>query len=489
MEFTFDIIDLINILFIANGVGVCALCILHMTSAVQIRKDVRIYFEVFFGMILLYICSHLAREILNGIPGETVRAWLYIVTFIEMLAAGIMAHMMSLLILSVAKSNELAKPLFVILYVILGAHLVLLIASWPFDLLYGFDANNEYVRGSLYLLSNLAPVLMLIIDIFLLIRCRKNIAPNIRLAFWVYMVAPIIAIIIQSFFRGIQFIIFATVMAAVFMFSVIIRDQNHKFEQQQSEKSRIETELSTAASIQSDMLPNVYPAFPDRKEFDVFASMDPAKEVGGDFYDFFLIDDDHLCLVIADVSGKGVPAALFMMASKIILNHNAMTTKSPAATLTAANETICANNREEMFVTVWLGILELSTGKLTAANAGHELPVVCHAGGEFHLLKDKHGFVVGGIEGMHYTEYEIMLKPGSKIFLYTDGVPEANNAEKEQFKTDRLVLALNKDTTKGPQGLIEQVRADVDEFVKDAQQFDDLTMLCLEYRGPEGAKN
>ncbi|MBO7407903.1 MAG: serine/threonine-protein phosphatase, partial [Clostridia bacterium] len=246
---------------------------------------------------------------------------------------------------------------------------------------------------------------------------------------------------------------------------------------------RINTELGLATRIQSAMLPNIFPPFPDRTEFDIYASMDPAKEVGGDFYDFFLIDDDHLGLVIADVSGKGVPAALFMMASKIILANNAKMGKSPAQVLTDTNAAICSNNREEMFVTVWLGILEISTGKLTAANAGHEYPVLLAPGGQYELFKDKHGFVIGGMDNMKYKEYELTLEPGAKLFLYTDGVPEATNAEDELFGTGRMLAALNTDTAAPPEEVLKDMRAAVDDFVKDAEQFDDLTMLCLEYRG------
>ena len=248
-----------------------------------------------------------------------------------------------------------------------------------------------------------------------------------------------------------------------------------------SEKERIGAELSLATRIQADMLPNIYPAFPERPEFDVYASMNPAKEVGGDFYDFFLIDDDHLCFFIADVSGKGVPAALFMMAAMIILANNAQMGKSPAQILHDTNSAICANNREEMFVTVWLGILEISTGKLTAANAGHEYPAVKKPGGGFELFKDKHGFVIGGMEGSKYREYEIQFEPGSKLFIYTDGVPEATNSANELFGTDRLLEALNSAPDASPKEILDNVRRAVDGFVKDAEQFDDLTMLCVEY--------
>ena len=250
-----------------------------------------------------------------------------------------------------------------------------------------------------------------------------------------------------------------------------------------AEKERIGAELSLATRIQADMLPNIYPAFPDRSEFDIYASMDPAKEVGGDFYNFFLTDDDHLCVFIADVSGKGVPAALFMMASMIILSNNAQMGKSPAQILQDTNAAICANNREEMFVTVWLGILEISTGRLTAANAGHEYPTVKKPDGSFELLKDKHGFVIGGMNGMRYKEYEIQLQPGSKVFLYTDGVPEATNGEEELFGIDRMLEALNKAPDASPYDTLQNVRKAVDGFVRDAEQFDDLTMVCLEYKG------
>ena len=250
-----------------------------------------------------------------------------------------------------------------------------------------------------------------------------------------------------------------------------------------AEKERIGTELSLATKIQAAMLPHTFPAFPDRPDFDIYASMDPAREVGGDFYDYFLIDDDHLCMVIADVSGKGVPAALFMMASRIILQSAAMLGLSPAAILTKANETICSGNEAQMFVTVWLGILELSTGRLTCANAGHEYPVLKRPGGEYTLYKDRHGFVVGGMEGTRYREYELGLEPGSRLFVYTDGLTEATNADDELFGAGRMIAALNERPDATPQEVLRNMRAAVDGFVQEAEQFDDLTMLCMEYKG------
>ena len=251
------------------------------------------------------------------------------------------------------------------------------------------------------------------------------------------------------------------------------------------EQQRIGTELDLAKRIQEDMLPTIFPPFPERKDFDVYASMIPAKEVGGDFYDYFLIDDDHLCIIMADVSGKGVPAALFMMASKILLKTTAMAIPEPGKILARVNNQICSNNSLEMFVTAWLGILELSTGKLTAANAGHEYPIIRQHGGRYELYRDKHGFVMGGMEGMEYKEYEVLLKPGSEVFLYTDGVTEATSEKNEQFGTKRLLESLNSGLAPELKGVLERVNDAVDVFVGDAPQFDDITMLCLYYAGAD----
>lgn len=245
------------------------------------------------------------------------------------------------------------------------------------------------------------------------------------------------------------------------------------------EKERIGTELELATKIQADMLPNIFPAFPSRSEFDIFASMTPAKEVGGDFYDFFLIDEDHLALVIADVSGKGVPAALFMMMSKIFVNNYTMMGGSPSEILERVNKAICKNNENDMFVTVWLGILTISTGKIVAANAGHEYPILKKANGEFELIKDKHGFVIGSMEGVRYKDYEMTLDKGGTLFVYTDGAPEATNGNMEMFGTDRILQELNKQPEADAEQVIANTKKAVDLFVGEAPQFDDLTMLAI----------
>ncbi len=254
-----------------------------------------------------------------------------------------------------------------------------------------------------------------------------------------------------------------------------------------AEKERIGAELNVASKIQLDMLPGVFPPFPDRKEFDIYAIMDPAKEVGGDFYDFFFIDDDHLALIMADVSGKGIPAALFMARAKAIIRNSAVTRGdlSPSRILREVNKQLCENNEEDYFVTVWLGIIELSTGRGTAANAGHEYPAIKKAGEEYELLIHKHSPALAISDELIFAEHAFDMNPGDSFFVYTDGVPEATNPEMELFGTQELLKSLNRDPNANAQKLIENVKEDIASFVKEADQFDDITMLSFIYKGKQ----
>lgn len=246
-----------------------------------------------------------------------------------------------------------------------------------------------------------------------------------------------------------------------------------------AENERIGAELNVATQIQADMLPNIFPTFSNSKEFDIFASMDPAKEVGGDFYDFFFTDENHLALVIADVSGKGVPAALFMVIAKTLIKNQAIMGQSPKDILMTVNNQLCENNQAEMFVTVWLGILDIRTGIMTAANAGHEYPVICRAGGNFELYKQKHGLAVAVMENSRYQEYEVQLNKGDALFVYTDGIAEATDSRNELYGTERLLDVLNHNLNASCEDTVKKVREDIDAFVGDAEQFDDITMLCF----------
>ena len=256
-----------------------------------------------------------------------------------------------------------------------------------------------------------------------------------------------------------------------------------------AEKERIGAELNVATQIQADMLPRIFPAFPHHKEFDIYATMTPAKEVGGDFYDFFLIDDNHIGLVMADVSGKGVPAALFMVIAKTLIKNQAQTCDySPAKVLEKVNEQLCEGNEADLFVTVWFAILDIRTGKGMAANAGHEHPALRRADGSYELIVYRHSMAVATMEGIPFKEHEFELHPGDSLFVYTDGVAEATDAHNELFGTDRMIEALNKNPDATPKEILTTVKRSVDEFVGDAPQFDDITMLCFKYFGSDEAK-
>ena len=281
----------------------------------------------------------------------------------------------------------------------------------------------------------------------------------------------------------------APLLAIMLMYVVLVADRSKTLAATQSE-------LDMATGIQANILPNTFPAFPAYQEFDIYATMDPAKEVGGDFYDFFLIDDDRLALVIADVSGKGVPAALFMMTVRTILKTKAQSnpTLSPQELLMEANATLCENNTGGMFVTVWLGILKISTGELVYADAGHEKLLLYQNGMWRMLPKETIGPALAMwapedfafmTEEYRYRDKTIQLRPGDAIFQYTDGVTEAMPANHELFGEERLLDAMNSAPSTQPEDLLAYVRARIDEFVKGAAQFDDITMLGLQYKGRE----
>lgn len=251
-----------------------------------------------------------------------------------------------------------------------------------------------------------------------------------------------------------------------------------------AEKERIKSELGMATAIQVSQLPHLFPAFPDRKEFDIYASMTPAKEVGGDFYDFFLVDDDHIGLVMADVSGKGVPAALFMMVSKILIRNRVQNGEGPGEALRNVNNQLMEGNEVEFFVTVWLAVVEISTGRGVVVNAGHEHPVLRRSDGKFELIKYRHSLAVAAMENVRFKEREFQLYPGDTVFVYTDGVAEASNSKNELYGTDRMLSILNQNLDADPEEVLRGVMRGISDFVDGAEQFDDITMLCFRYNGP-----
>ena len=249
-----------------------------------------------------------------------------------------------------------------------------------------------------------------------------------------------------------------------------------------AEKERIAVELSLAADIQTQMLPPAHPAFHERTDIDLFAIMDPAREVGGDFYDYFLVDHDHLVLVMADVSSKGVPAALFMAITKALLKNRALAGESPAQILTSVNEQLCEGNEAGFFVTAWVAVIELSTGRGMAANAGHEHPAICRRGGSFELIKYKHDPAIAMLDGIRFHEHAFEIFPGDRLFVYTDGIPEAADSDRNMFGTDRMLETLNRDPDLPLEDLLNNLHREIEAFEEGTDQFDDITMMCLAYR-------
>ena len=368
--------------------------------------------------------------------------------------------------------GKLAKIAKILIPVTLIVQALFLLANIITPVTFTVDAAGVYQSTDISLIEDIALIVTSVLTTVMIFMSHNPFSQKAAALTFIFLPLIEYAIIEASFGEASQY--GTILMSLIIMYCVISNYKSQKL-------AATETELNMATEIQTGSLPTV---FPDRPEFDIHASMDPAKEVGGDFYDFFMIDEDHLALVIADVSGKGIPAALFMMSSKIYIGDHATMGGSPAEILERVNKLVCANNDAHMFVTVWLGILEISTGKLTTSSAGHEYPII-NVNGKYELLKDKHGLAIGAMKFAKYTDTEIQLKAGDSIFVYTDGVAEATDANNQLFGTERTVEALNSiPAGSSPREVLFGVRAAVDAFVKDAPQFDDLTMLGLRYNGP-----
>ena len=368
--------------------------------------------------------------------------------------------------------GKLAKIAKILIPVTLIVQAIFLLANIITPVTFSIDAAGVYQSTDISLTEDIALIVTSVLTTVMIFMSHNPFSQKAAALTFIFLPLIEYAIIEASFGEASQYGII--LMSLIIMYCVISNYKSQKL-------AATQTELNMATEIQVGSLPTV---FPDRPEFDLYASMDPAKEVGGDFYDFFMIDDDHLAIVIADVSGKGVPAALFMMSSKIYINDHATIGGSPAEILGRVNKLVCANNNAHMFVTVWLGILEISTGKLTTASAGHEYPMI-NVSGKYEILKDKHGLAIGAMDFAKYKNTEIQLNKGDSIFVYTDGVAEATDANNELFGTQRTVDALNAIPAGASQKeVLAGVRAAVDAFVKEAPQFDDLTMVGLKYNGP-----
>ncbi len=352
-----------------------------------------------------------------------------------------------------------------------------------FGYLFTVDESGTYHRSPSFILAYIYSFAVTILTLILVVFARKRFKKFQIVALFIYTLVPVAVGVVSIFVYGLSLLcpVYMTTLLLIYCILNVAQGQ---------EKSVAENELRMASVIQDNMLPSTFPPYPDRHEFDIFASMTPAKEVGGDFYDFFLIDDDHMALVIADVSGKGIPAALYMMVCKSLIKSQTIAlgvNGSTSQILINVNDQLSSNNKMNMFVTVWLGIVTLSTGELTYSNAGHEYPIIKRGDEPFTVFKEKHSPPLGCMEGIRYKEFKTRIDPGDIIFLYTDGVAEATNRDNELFGLDRMLESLN-DKSKGDRSAVDidfDMKYSVDLFVKGAPQFDDLTMLTFKYYGGE----
>ena len=343
---------------------------------------------------------------------------------------------------------------------------------------YYFTVNSSgiYSRERYYPISMFYGYFTLVMTLLLVIRARKRFERFQVIALFCYALLPMAVGILTIAFYGLSLSSPVIMMVFMLMYCVLNVVQSRT-------RSVEENEMQLASAIQENVLPR---QFPDRTDFDIYASMIPAKDVGGDFYDFFLLDDDHLAMVIADVSGKGIPAALYMMVSKTMIKNQTMAIPtSPSEVLAKVNDQLMENNRAEMFVTAWVGVLNLTNGELVYSNAGHEYPVIKHRGGQYELVREKHSPPLGCLEGISFREGTMTLQKGDVLFVYTDGVAEATNVDDQLFGTDRMIQVLNSAKTDEPVIIEKTVREGIEKFVHGAPQFDDITMLCMRYDGKD----
>ena len=343
------------------------------------------------------------------------------------------------------------------------------------------DANGIYQRGYLYVLCLIYPILVLGAVAATIFVERKHLQTYRIIAASLYIIAPFISVVINVMVYGLSINAAITMLVTILMYCVLNVSQGR-------EKAASDRDLAVAASIQTNILPKTFPYLPERKEFDLYATMTPAKEVGGDFYDFFMVDDDHIALVIADVSGKGMPAALFMMVARSLIKNQtqaASSSKDPRDILAEVNNQLCDGNEMELFVTAWLGIVTLSTGHLEYASAGHEYPAISADGKDFFILREKNSPPLATMEGLKFRGGSMDLKKGDTIYVYTDGVTEATDADGNLFGLDRMLDALNQNINMDLKGMDTNVRNAISRFIVDAPQFDDITMLTFRYNGME----
>ncbi len=435
------LIALINVVFLQLFTDGCA----WLLDAMPSLRYLNILDNTFY-----YLCA----------PVEAYFFWMYTMTYLKVRRSLV---------------NQLAIIVKAGLYVAIAIRVINLFTGCYFTV--GLD--GVYVRSQYNAFSLMYSFFTAIAALVAVVVERKQLERYQIITFFMYGLAPMAVGVLTVLVYGLSLGPAVIMMVLLLMYCVLNVSEGR-------EKAAADRDMMLASAIQNNVLPKEFPYLPERKEFDLYASMTPAKEVGGDFYDFFMIDDKHLVLVMADVSGKGIGAALFMMVSKMLIKTAARTGDSPEDVLYEVNNQLCEGNKAELFVTVWMAVIDITTGKGVSVNAGHEHPVIRHAGGEYELLRYKHSPAVATMEDISFKQHEFQMVPGDSLFVYTDGVPEANNDEDELWGTERMLEALNQAPDAEPKEVLENVMNSIDSFMAGAKQFDDITMLCMKYNGYDG---
>ena len=385
--------------------------------------------------------------------------WRYVVTFLNIAKEKTHKWNIFFLIIMLASVFSLIPNLFL---------------GYYFDV----DPTGTYHRHPLFSIPVIFSFFTLTMTLLLIVLARRKFKNGQLIVLFSYALIPMLSALVSILYYGISFSAPVIMMVFMLMYCLLNVEQSRS-------RTVAENELKVAAAIQEAVLPRTFPPYPSRKEFAIHASMQPAKEVGGDFYDFFLIDDDHLAMVIADVSGKGIPASLYMMVTKALIKTQTMASPdSTSAVFEKVNTLLCENNSLEMFVTAWIGILTIPTGELIYSNAGHEYPAIRRKDGKFELLKEKHSPPLAAMEDIPFRQGKMTLEKGDILYVYSDGVPEAENAEAQLLGTDKMLEILNCAGTE-PSDIDQYVRERIEAFSGGTDQFDDITMLCFRYDGPQ----
>ncbi len=440
-------------------------------------RFLRLEFMVFIGLVM-----DAADWILEGHP--ELRTTSIILETCLYFANPLSAYAFMSYVLEYLGVRELrsSKNLMNLFTVGLSISIVMRLVNLIYPVYFYIDAAGVYHRAFLYQLSNVCTYLGGTITLLTIIYYRKRIKRYQLLILVAFILAPIIALCVNILYYGLT-PAFSVMMAVLTSFYLILNVERSR------EQSIVESELTIATKIQKAMLPDLFPENSDTQEYDLYASMDPAREVGGDFYDFFMLDDNRLAFLVADVSDKGMGAALFMAVSKAMIKMRSQAGGSPAEVLRDVDARLGKDNDLGMFVTVWLGYLDLTTGHVVACNAGHDYPALFLRGKEegsetgYVVKETVHGPAVAFLPGMKFPEIEFTMKPGDRIFLYTDGVNEAQGADGEEFGFERMLNVLNAHIHDSSESLCRSMKEEVDTFVGDDPQFDDMTMMALTFHG------